>query len=222
MASAVRRPVNRVTLIVTGLIVALLVAMVLNTRFLTPEELAASLPEEFDPQATAAELFEQAQGELPGRAADLGDVVAGIQDDPVAAAEEFGATSPSEGTYVFAVTTTSTAEEVSPTAITLAVDGVPDETTVTVPLGTAINGTVLRDAMGFGFADAPGQTDFQYVGDELKKLVQAEIAETTPDVTALDGEDVEVVGVLSVVTTSGRGVPPAKPVVVQPLTVKAA
>ena len=44
-----------------------------------------------------------------------------------------------------------------------------------MPLTTAINGTVLRDAMGFKFADAPGQTDYQYVGDELKKLMQAEV-----------------------------------------------
>ena len=53
---------------------------------------------------------------------------------------------------------------------------------------TAINGSVLRDAMGFKFADAPGQTDYQFVGDEMKKLIQADVkqgadpaAVVTPD-----------------------------------------
>ena len=52
--------------------------------------------------------------------------------------------------------------------------------------------------MGFKFADAPGQTDYQYVGDELKKLIQAEIAVERPDPAALKGKKVTVVGVSSV------------------------
>ena len=34
----------------------------------------------------------------------------------------------------------------------------PAQTPVLVPLSTAVNGTVIRDVMGFKFADAPGQT----------------------------------------------------------------
>lgn len=158
---------NRLRLIVAGLVVVLLVAMILNTKFLTPEELAPAGPVKFDPKATAAELYEKAKAELPGQATDLGEVVTALQADPKAAAEQFKAVSPSEGTYIFAVRVSGMVSESGPTALRLQVDGVPNETPVQVPLGTAINGTVLRDALGFKFADAPGQTG---AGEEKQSL----------------------------------------------------
>jgi predicted lipoprotein len=212
---------NRIRLIVTGLVVVLLVAMVLNTKFLTSEELAAAGPVRFDPKKTADELFTRAKAELPGQAAELSEVVAALQADPKAAADQFKAVSPGTGTYVFAVRTAGTVSESGATGVRLQVDGIPGETPVQVPLGTAVNGTVLRDAMGFKFADAPGQTDYQYVGDELKKLIQAEIGGTAGDPAALEGKKVDVVGVLSVVSPTGNAVPKAKPVNVQPLTLQA-
>ena len=220
MAQTMRR-LNPVRLIVAGLVVVLLVAMILDTKFLTPEELAAAGPVKFDPKATANDLFTRAKAELPGRAQPLGEVVTAVQDDPKAAAEKFDAVSPSEGSYIFAVTATGTVSEASQANLRLQVEGVPDQTPVLVPLSTAINGTVLRDAMGFKFADAPGQTDYQYVGDELKKLIQAEISQAVSDPAALEGKKVEVLGVLSVLSPSGNPVPKPKPVNVQPITLKA-
>ena len=220
MAQTARRP-NRIQLIVAGLVAVLLVAMILDTKFLTPEELAAAGPVKFDPKATASDLFTRAKTELPGRAKPLGEVITGIQDDPKAAAEKLEAVSPSEGAYVFVVTATGTVSEASKANLRLQVDGAPDQTPILVPLSTAINGTVLRDAMGFKFADAPGQTDYQYVGDELKKLIQGEISQAVSDPAALQGKKVEVLGVLSVLSPSGNPVPKPKPVNVQPITLKA-
>lgn len=207
-------------LIGLGLLVVLLVAMVLNTKFLTPEELAAAGPVKFDPATEATKLYAQAKADLPGQAKDLGEVMTAVQKDPKAAATTFGAVSPAENSYVFTVTTKATVKEATAAALTLTVDGAPSTTPVLVPLTTAVNGTVLRDAMGFKFADAPGQTEYQYVGDELKKLILADLASQVSDPASLKGKQVTVVGVISVLTTGGPP-PAAKPVNVQPLTVSA-
>lgn len=215
------RKLSPTRLIGLALLVVLVVAMVLNTKFLTPEELAAAGPVKFDPAKTANELFTKAKAELPGQAKPLGEVLTAVQDDPKAAAEKYQAASPTEGTYIFPVTGTVAVSQATPASLRVSVDGVPGETPVLIPLTTAINGTVLRDAMGFKFADAPGQTDYQRVGDELKKLIQAEIKSSVADPAALEGKKVEVVGVVSVVSSGGAPPPKAKPVNVQPLTLKA-
>ncbi len=216
------RNLNRTRLIGLGLLVVLIVAMVLNTKFLTPDELAAALPKKFDPVQTADDLFNKAKTELPAKAKPLGEVIPAVQSDPKAAADKYGAVSPSEGTYVYPVTATGTVTKASAASLQLDVDGVPSQTPVLVPLTTAINGTVLRDAMGFRFADAPGQTEFQYVGDELKKLMTAEVKSGAGDPSSLEGKKVEVLGVISIVSSGGAPPPKAKPVNVQPITLKAA
>ena len=156
-------------------LVAMIVAMVLSTKFLTPTELAAIAPKAFDPAATAQDLYTKAQADLPGQAADLGKVVPAIQSDPKSAADTYKAVSPNENAYVFTVKATGTVVEATDASLRIKVDGVPDQTVVLVPLTTAVNGSVLRDALGFKFADAPGQTQYQYVADELKKLMLADL-----------------------------------------------
>jgi predicted lipoprotein len=185
-------------------------------------ELATIAPRPFDPTATAQDLYTRAQAEVPGRAADLGKVVPAIQSDPKSAADTYQAVSPNENAYVFAVKATGTVVEATDASLRIKVDGVPDQTPVLVPLTTAVNGSVLRDAMGFKFADAPGQTQYQYVADELKKLMLADLQSSVADPKSLQGKQVDVVGVVSVTTTSGAPVPRAKPVNVQPVSVKAA
>jgi predicted lipoprotein len=207
-------------LIGLGLIVILLVAMILNTKFLTPAELAAAGPKKFDPKAAAADLWAKAQTDIPGRAKPLGEVLTAVDADPKAAADKYKAVSPAEGAYAFPVTATGTVTDASADSLRLKVDGAPAETPILVPLGTAINGTAIRDVMGFKFADAPGQTDYQYVGDELKKLMQAQVKSSISDPTSLKGKKVTVVGVMVVLST-GAPPPKAKPVNIQPVTVKA-
>ena len=203
-------------------LVALVVAMALSTKFLTPAQLASIAPKPFDPAASAQDLYTKAQAELPGKAADLGKVIPAIQSDPKSAADTYRAISPNENAYVFPVKATGTVVEATDESLRLKVAGVPGQTVVLVPLTTAVNGSVLRDAMGFKFADAPGQTQYQYVADELKKLILADLQSTVADPKSLQGKQVEVVGVVSVITAGGGPVPRAKPINVQPLSVKAA
>jgi predicted lipoprotein len=215
------RLVSRNRIIGAAVIVALLVAMILNTKFLTPEELAAALPKPFNPQETAKGLYDKAKAELPGSAAELGEVIPAIQDDPEAAAAKYKAVAPNESTLVFPVKTTATVATATEESLRLTVEGVRSATPVLVPLGTAVNGTVIRDVTGFKFADAPGQTEYQYVGDELKKLMQAEISAKIDDPKALEGKEVSLVGAISVPNT---GAPPAaaRPVNIQVVTIEVA
>jgi predicted lipoprotein len=210
---------SRARLIGAAVIVALLVAMVLNTKFLTPAEVAAIAPKPFEPAQVADGLFTRAQDELPKKAKPLGEVVPAFQSDVKAAADSFDAVSPSEGAYVFPVTATGTVVEATDASLRLEVDGVPSQTPVIVPLSTAVNGTAIRDVMGFKFADAPGQTDYQYVGDELKKLMLAGLDSSVGDPESLKGKKVTVLGAVSV-QGSGSAVPKAKPVNVQPVKVE--
>ncbi len=202
------------------LLAALVVAMALNTKFLTPDELAAARPKAFSPPQEAATLFTKAQQELPGTAAPLSEVLPALQSDVKAAAAKYKAVSPSENAYVFAVKATGEVTEGSDASLRLKVAGAPEVTPILVPLSTAVNGTVLRDGMGFKFADAPGQTDYQYVGDEIKKLILSKVVDPLGDPAELKGKQVDVVGVFSV-QDSGGPVPRAKPVNIQPVSIEA-
>lgn len=213
------RTKTRNRLIGAGLAVVLVVAMIASTKFFTPEQLAEALPKPFDPATVATELYGKAQTELAADAKPLGDVVTGVQDDPEATAESSGAVAPNESSWIFAVTATGTVEEATDQALRLTVDGISADTPVIVPLGTAIQGTVIRDATGFKFADAPGQTDYQYVGDELKKLMQASVQEAVSDPASLQGKQITVTGAISV-QNNGAPQPKAKPVNVQPVTIE--
>ncbi|MBM9468991.1 DUF2291 family protein [Nakamurella leprariae] len=211
-------------LIAAGAIVVLVVAMLLCTRFETPESLANIGPEQFNATTEATELFDRAKAELPEAADPLDEVLPAAQASIAAAAEQFEAVSPSEGSYDFAVTATGTVTpESTAESLRLEVEGLSGETPVIVPLTTAVNGTIVRDAMGFRFGDAPGQTQYQYVGDEIKKLIQTDVVAPLGDPTQLVGQTVTVTGVLNVTATGGGDtVPAAKPANIQPVVIEVA
>jgi predicted lipoprotein len=208
----------RFRLIAAVVAAIVLVLMVLNTKFLTPAQVAAIAPKPFDPVQIAADLFGKAQSDLPGQAAPAGQVIPAFQADLKGAAAKYKAVSPNENSYVFPLTVDGTVTDASTTSLKLQVPGVPADTPVTIPLSTGLNGTVIRDVMGFKFADAPGQTQFQFVGDELKKLMTAEV-QKLGDPSALQGKKLTVVGATSV-TATGNTVPTAKPVNIQPVSIK--
>jgi predicted lipoprotein len=223
MKSPSRTTGLRNRLIGIGAVVVLVVAMLLCTRFETPESLADIGPQQFNATSTATELFDRARADLPAAAKPLAEVLPAAQSSIKGAAEQFQAVSPGENSYDFAVTVTGTVTpESTADSLRLQVEGLTD-TPVIVPLTTAVNGTVIRDQMGFRFGDAPGQTAYQQVGDEIKKLVQAQVVTPLGDATTLVGKTVTVVGSLNVTSTGGNDtVPAAKPANVQPVSIEVA
>lgn len=78
---------------------ALLVAMVLSTRFVTPDELASIGPEVFDPAQTAEDLFAEANETIPDSATPLPELLTGLQKDIPRTAEDLEASEPNDTTY---------------------------------------------------------------------------------------------------------------------------
>ncbi|TLP74489.1 DUF2291 domain-containing protein [Nesterenkonia sphaerica] len=194
--------------------------MLLNTKFLTPEEVEALTPDQFDPQETAEELYASVQSELTESPASLGEVTSALDEDPEAAAEEFDAYAVSEGTVAFAVTAEGTVADATADNLILAVDGVTEGRQIVVPLGTALDGNMIRDISGFRFGDAPGQTDYQRVGTEISALLRADVQEAVEeDAESLIGEDVLIHGVMRYVATDAEG-DDERPVIIQPLNLE--
>ncbi|WP_158635120.1 DUF2291 family protein [Tsukamurella asaccharolytica] len=192
--------------------IILLVAMALNTTVMTREEAAAMAPTPFDPAKTGADLLKRAETDLTYR--PLAEVVAGIHSDVAGTAGRMGAIKPFDTTYIFPVSFEGQVSEVAPTSATVTVAQVPPQTRVQVATGTAVNGAPARDALGYKFSDAPGQTEYQYVSDEIKKLVQQRLSQAATDPGQLQGKTIRVRGMLSVPGASNT-VPVAKPLIVQ-------
>lgn len=205
-----------------AVVAALLVAMTLSTRFVTPEELASIGPEVFDPQQVADELFTEANETVPESATPLPELLTGLEQDVAATAEDRGAATPNETTYLFPVSGEATVVTAQREAVEITVDGVSPETPLSIAAGPTVNGTVLRDALGFRFGDASNQTTYQQVGDALKTLVQEQVAQGIGDQGTdglTRGTKIGFTGIVSV-TDTGAPQSPAKPVQVQPLTVE--
>jgi len=210
---------TRRRLVVGGLLAVLVVAMLANTRFLTPAEVEALTSDDFDPATTAEELFAQAQNDLLADPAELGDVAAALADDPDAAVDEFDGLQPSEETSAFAVTATGVIEEADDENLTLDIEDVDTGQTITVPLGNALDGNLVRDLSGFGFGDAPGQTEHQQVGTEVSGLMLANVEEALgSDPEQAQGQQISVEGILSYAGTDADAAS-QRPLVIQPLDV---
>lgn len=155
-------------------VLALAVAMVLSTRFLTPEEVLEVNPPPFDPATFSAEEFPRVVAEVQEQAVDLTTLAVQLAEDPAAAANEYGTTV--SGASVYPVTATGTVTSVDDRFMELSVDGMPEGSSVNVPVGDTVNGTPVRDVTGsLTFGDFTDQTQFQSVANEFKSIIQEQV-----------------------------------------------
>ncbi|MGG5257776.1 DUF2291 family protein [Phycicoccus avicenniae] len=206
--------VKRRSLVLTTALVVLLVAMVVSTRFVTPEEAQALRPQVFEAKGYVAENFPKVVQTLQEKGTDLGTLAPAVDADAAAAGKEYGIDVGS-GKFAFPVTVTGTVASVDNGFLELTVPGVPADDTVRIPVANAVSGTPIRDASGFmTFSDFPGQTDFQNVANELKIKVLADVVGKL-EPASLQGKQVTVVGAYS---TGG----PKNSFLVQPVSVQVA
>jgi hypothetical protein len=173
-APALARPQSRTTgknslmkWIPAALAIVLLVAMAMSTKFLTAQEAADLQPKVFDAKEWAAENYDKAIETLSAKGTDL----------PVLAPA-------------------GTVESADANFMILTVAGMPEGSVVRIPLGTAINGTPVRDAAGYKFADFPGQTQYQQAANELKaKMTTDVIGKLQP--ASMTGKTITVIGAYS-------------------------
>jgi len=198
-------------LVASAAVLALIVAMVLSTKFLSPQEAAALNPPEFNAKTYADENFPKVVRVLTDKATDITVLAPAVNEDPAAAGKQYG-TDTGSGRFAFAVKATGTVAEADADFILLQVPGLPTKDEVRIPLGAAVSGTPVRDAPGtITFSDFVGQTDFQSVANQLKAKLQSEVTSKL-DPKSVKGKTLTVVGAWS------SGGPP-RSYIIQPVSV---
>jgi predicted lipoprotein len=188
--------IKRGIIIVLG--VALLVAMGLSTTVKTAEEGAAvaqglNPDKSFSPADFAAKIFPEIQAALPAKAVELAVLAPEIQADLATAGKKYGQDL-GAGSYAVPVKFTGSVSGVDENFVTVTVDGMPAGQKVYLPLGPALNGGPIRDALGnVKFGDVPDQIAYQSVAQEIKKLVKAGILDPAKP-ASLTGKTITVNG----------------------------
>jgi predicted lipoprotein len=184
--------------VVAVVIIGLLVAMGLSTTVTTAEKGAAVASgldpaKDFNPADFAAKTFATVQAELPAKAVEIAVLAPAVAANLAEAGTKYGQDL-GAGSYAVPVKATGSVTNVDKNFITLQVDGMPADVGVAIPVGTAMNGGPIRDALGnVKFGDVPDQIAYQTVAQDIKKLVATQIVGPI-NPTSLQGKTITVYG----------------------------
>ncbi|GAD56735.1 DUF2291 family protein [Limimaricola cinnabarinus] len=175
-----------------GATTLLLAAMALDTKVVVLGSEEDLREQAFSPEHYGAETFPTVRDSIRDRAVDAAELAEAVLADRTAAAETYGVGS---GTgAVIPVRFTGTMGEAKSGIYTVAVPDVPEEITVRVQTGPAINGTELRDATGdIEFGQFKNQIEYQNAGAALNDAMKAEVLSGI-DTASLSGREVAIVG----------------------------
>lgn len=179
-----------------GVVVALAIGV--TTTYTTADEGAAIASglnpnKDFNPAVVASELFPQIKADLPLNAVDLPIFADESDADLVAAGGKYGQDL-GAGSFAVPVVATGTVESVDDKFMNLTVEGIDAERPVVIPIGAALNGGPVRDALGIiSFGDVPDQIAFQTLAQEIKALMKAEALDPV-DPASLTGKEIKVYG----------------------------
>lgn len=181
--------------------VALVVGMLLDTKFMSSTAGAAGQPGAFSATAYAEKKWSGLVDRIDSKAVDITVLAPAADADMAAAGKQFGQDL-GAGSFAFPVKATGTVSAVDANFITLTVPGMPEGDVVRIPVGLALNGGPIRDATGtIKYGDFTDQTEYQDVANALKDLsAKRVIAKADP--ASLNGKQITVVG------ATGTGGPP--------------
>lgn len=194
--------------VLPAIVVAVLVAMALDTKVVqigSKEDVRAQV---FSPEAFGKKEFPKIQGWIEKAAVDAKQLAEAIAADKAAAAEKYG--KPGSVGPIFPVKFSGVVGEGSSGVFKVKVDGLPEGIGVRVQTGPAINGTEVRDATGsISFGQFTNQIEYQDAGaalnDQIKALVLAKL-----DREKLPGKTIEVVGVFQLINPANWMVTPVQ------------
>lgn len=200
--------VTRRTLLAAGLAVVVIAAIALDTKVVKIGSEHDAREQAFSKDAFGAAEFPKVQADVEKRAVKAEDLAAAITADKAAAGKKFGVATTTGP--VLPVSFTGVVGERKGNMNTIKVAGIPDDVTVRLQTGPAINGTDLRDATGqIVFGQFKNQIEYQDAGSalnlEMKKQALAGI-----DPEALAGKTVEVTGVFKLINPKNWMVTPVK------------
>lgn len=173
------------------LLAGLLVAMYMNTMFLTPAQEEELMPKPFSSIEYSTEQFPIITDKIIDKAVSIDELAVAINSNLETAAKKYGVDSGS-GKYTVPVKAEGVVESVDQNWIVIRAEGVAEA--IRVPIGAALNGTPIRDVTGeIVFGDFDNQTDYQAVANEFKILMENKIIKTL-DKASLPQKKVTVYG----------------------------
>lgn len=190
-------------------VVALLVAMVLDTKFVPKGSKIGQGPAAFNAADYGKKQFPIQQRFISSHAVDATVRAAAIKKDPTAAGKKYGVEVNQGATTVVPVKFTGVVGKVPAAGYApVKVAGLPHGTKIAVQLGPAITGTDLRDATGkIQLGQFENQIQYQDAGsainDQLKIVLKKAGA---PD---LQGKTISVSGVFELINPQLWNVTPA-------------
>ncbi|WP_395108143.1 DUF2291 family protein [Actinomadura sp. SCN-SB] len=199
-----------------GALIALVVLVVLilaDTTYRSDQAPQAGESQKFNAAAYGAATYaSKVVPTIEKKAVDIVTLHKAIAAGTEAAGQRYG-NREGTGPYSYAVTLTGTAGEVNGGLLRVEVPGA-DDARVAVQVGPAVNGTALRDAVGFiKFGQFTNQVDYADAATALNEQVKARVLASL-DAAALDGKKITVVGAMTPLT--------ADLLTVTPISIKAA
>lgn len=178
-------------------VAVLIVAMAWDTTVVKTGADEGAEAQGFVAERFGIEQFTRIRESVTERAVAAPMLAEAVLEDSAAAGEQYGV---GEGFGpVVPVALEGTFEEGASGIYSLIVPGVPDEITVRVQAGPAINGTDLRDATGeIGFGDFTNQIEYQNAGAAINDAMKAEVLAAI-DTGDLSGRQVSLTGVFKLI-----------------------
>ncbi len=192
-----------------ALVVVVVAAIALDTTYRKPGEATSTGRAAFDPAEYGEETFPKAVTTLEDSAVPLPELYAALRKDADAAGEQYGKRQGSSP-YSFSTSGEGVAGKAEGGLMPVRVRGVPKGATVSLQVGPAINGTAIRDAVGFiEFGQFTNQVEYAAaataLNEQVKKRVLADI-----DPATLEGKRVSFVGAFSIITPDVVTITPVK------------
>ncbi len=201
-------PSRRGMLVGVAAIVVLAGAIAVDTTVVPIGSEADIRVQAFSPDSYGQEQFPRIQAFVKEKAVDAATLAPAVLADKDAAAEQYG-TASSTGAIMF-VTLTGVAGEARSGVYPLTVEGMPEDITVRVQTGPAINGTDLRDATGdIAFGDFKNQIEYQDAGSGINRAMKAAVLDGI-DTANLTGKSVSVTGAFRLINPKNWMITPVE------------
>jgi predicted lipoprotein len=197
-------------LIGIALAVVVMAAILLDTTYEKGDvKTTASGRKAFDPATYGRDTFPKAIDALEKDAVPLPDLLADLRKDPAAASKQYGhreGTSP----YAFATKGQGVAGKARAGLMEVKVRGVPESTRVSLQIGPAINGTSIRDAVGFvKFGQFTNQVEYADAATALNQQVKARVLKGK-SAASLAGKQVSFLGAFTLITPNVVTITPVR------------
>ena len=192
MTATRRRPSTRVVLWALALVVLVLLALDTTTRSDKAPRITSGAAA-FDAQRYGVKTYPKVVAAVEKEAVPLTTLAKAIKAGPDAAGKRYGARESASSPYNFAVTGEGVAGKPADSLMPVKVKGLKG-TTVSLQVGPALNGTSLRDAVGFiDFNQFVNQVDYADAGTALNNQVKAKVLKGL-DRASLKGRHVRFTG----------------------------